>query len=173
MDDPLVAELERRWQTMPMGTSGAIRCLVRRTSPGVHDTPPAVTVAPGRGVIGDRYSASAKRHFGAQITLIERRVVELLAGGPERWHVPGDNLVVDLDLSEAGLPVGTRLGCGDAVLEITPVPHAGCDKFRERLGDHAIRWVNDRTRRERRLRGLHARVLAGGTLRVGDRLVRV
>lgn len=166
-------ELERRWQTLPMATTGAIRCLVRRTSPGVHDTPQAVTVAPGRGVLGDRYSASAKRHYGAQITLIERRVVELLAGGPERWHVPGDNLVVDLDLSEAALPAGTRLGCGGAVLEVTPVPHAGCDKFRARLGDEAIRWVNDRHWRARRLRGIHARVLVGGTLRVGDHLVRV
>ena len=167
------AELERRWQTLPMPITGAIRCLVRRTSPGVHETPRAVTVAPGRGVIGDRYSASAKRHPGAQITLIERRVVELLAGGPERWHVPGDNLVVDLDLSELGMPTGTRLASGGAVIEVTAVPHTGCDKFRERVGDEAIRWVNHRTRRERRLRGIHARVLVGGTLCVGDHLVRV
>jgi MOSC domain-containing protein YiiM len=170
--DAAADDLERRWRATPLAISGAIRCLVRRTAPGVHDTPAAIVVAPDRGVVGDRWAAGAAPHPEAQVTLIERRVVELLAGPPDRWHVPGDNLVVDLDLSAAALPIGARLACGDAVLEITAKPHAGCDKFRERLGDHALRWVNDRTRRDRRLRGVHARVLAGGTLRLRDQLVR-
>ena len=166
-------ELERRWQTLRIGTSGAIRCLVQRTSPGVHATPAAVVLSRSRGVVGDRWAASGNPHPEAQITLIERRVVELLLGASvERWHVSGDNFVVDLDLSVAALPVWTRFAVGDAVIEITPVPHAGCDKFRARLGDNALRWVNHRTRRDRRLRGVHARILVGGTVRVGDRLVR-
>jgi MOSC domain-containing protein YiiM len=173
--DSAVEELERRWRAMPVVTTGAIRSLVRRTAPGVHDTPGAIVVAPDRGVLGDRWAAGAAPHPECQVTLIERRIAELLAGGPDRWHVPGDNLVVDLDLSALALPVGARLAGADggAVLEITAKPHAGCDTFRERLGDHALRWVNDRANRDRRLRGVHARVLVGGTLRLRDRLVRV
>jgi hypothetical protein len=157
----------------PQGLDGTIHCLVRRVAPGVHDTPPAVTLAPGRGVIGDRWGSGGNPYLDAQVTLIERRICELVAGPPDRWHIPGDNFVVDLDLSVAALPVGTRLAAGDAVLEITALPHAGCDKFRARVGDHALRWVNDRAHRDRRLRGVHARILVGGTVRVRDRLARI
>lgn len=166
-------ELTRRWPTLPLATSGTIHTLVRRLGGGVHDTPDAITLSPVTGIVGDRWaSAGAKRHPEAQVTLMERRVVDLLTGHPSRWHVPGDNLVVDLDLSFAALPVGARLACGEVVLEITAKPHAGCDKFRARLGDDALRWVNAREHRALRLRGVNARILVGGTLRRGACLAR-
>jgi hypothetical protein len=163
---------EQQWQRSPVVDDGTIHTLVVRSADGVHDRPAAITLHEECGVIGDRWLRHATRTIESQVTLIERRVAAVLTGARDRWHVPGDNLVVDLDLSAAALPIGARLAAGDAVLEITAKPHAGCDKFRARLGDHALRWVNDRTRRDRRLRGVHARVLVGGTLRLRDRLVR-
>jgi MOSC domain-containing protein YiiM len=168
-----LAELEHRWRASTIGTSGVIHHLVRRPSPGIHETPTGFVLSPSRGVVGDRWAARQVPELQAQVSMIERRIVELLTGTRDRWNLPGDNLVVDLDLSVAALPVGTRLAAGDAVLEITAKPHAGCDRFRERLGDVALRWVNDRAHRDRRRRGVYARILVGGAVRKGDRLVRI
>ena len=165
-------ELEQRWRCAPLLNDGTIHTLVIRVGDGVHETPGAITLHEELGVLGDRWARTAKRTVESQVTLIERRIAEILAGPRERWHVPGDNLVVDLDLSKTALPTGARIAAGDVVLEITEKPHTGCDKFRGRMGDDALRWVNAREHREGRLRGIHARVLRGGVLRVGDRLVR-
>ena len=51
-------------------------------------------------------------------------------------------------------------------------PHAGCWKFRARLGDEALRWVNAAHNRSRRLRGLFARIIEAGVVSVGDRARR-
>ncbi|HEV3463636.1 MAG TPA: MOSC domain-containing protein, partial [Actinomycetota bacterium] len=75
---------------------------------------------------------------------------------------------VDLDLSEANLPPGTRLALGSAVIEISDKPHRGCKKFAERFGQEALRFVNSPVGRELRLRGVNAKVVATGTVRVGD-----
>ncbi len=80
----------------------------------------------------------------------------------------GDQLFVDLDLSAANLPTGTRLALGSAILEITAQPHAGCAKFSARFGPDALRFVNGPLGRELRLRGVYARVVQAGGLRTGD-----
>jgi hypothetical protein len=163
---------EQTWRRAPLLTDGTIHMLVVRVADGVHDRPDAIVLHEELGVLGDRWLRHPTRTIESQVTLIERRVAELLTGPRERWHVPGDNIVVDLDLSKETLPTGARIGAGDVILEITEKPHAGCNKFRSRLGDDALRWVNDRDHRGDRLRGVHARVLRGGVLRVGDRLQR-
>jgi MOSC domain-containing protein YiiM len=86
--------------------------------------------------------------------------------------VPGDNVIVELDLGEAALPVGTRLRLGSAVIEITAKVHAGCSKFRARMGDDALRWINAAPHRSRRLRGVFARIMSVGTVSVGDFVLR-
>lgn len=83
-------------------------------------------------------------------------------------HLPGDNFLVDFDLSDAAAPAGTRLQLGSALIEITTTPHLGCKKFRQRFGDDALQWVNDERTALRRLRGVNARVLASGSVWVGD-----
>jgi len=163
---------ERTWRCAPLLTDGTIHTLVVRVADGVHDRPDAIVLHEELGVIGDRWLWHPKRTVESQVTLMERRVAELLTGPRERWHVPGDNVVVDLDLSKQALPTGARLGAGDVILEITEKPHTGCQKFRARLGDDALRWINERDHRADRLRGVYARVLRGGVLRVGDRLQR-
>jgi MOSC domain-containing protein YiiM len=51
---------------------------------------------------------------------------------------------------------------------VTPEPHTGCAKFVERFGVEAMKFVNSPTGRALRLRGLNARVVQPGTIRVGD-----
>ena len=98
-------------------------------------------------------------------------MVELVRGPDTAVHMAGDNLLVDLDLSEAALPVGARLRAGTAVLEVSDQPHLGCKKFQARFGDEALRWINAEEHRSRRLRGVNCRILAGGRVAVGDPII--
>ena len=94
------------------------------------------------------------------------RVARLVNRNGLPLDAPGDNFLVDLDLSDEALPVGTRLRLGEALLEVSPAPHTGCKTFRERFGLEALTWVNDN--RDRRLRGMNCRVLEAGAVAVGD-----
>jgi MOSC domain-containing protein YiiM len=96
------------------------------------------------------------------------RVIALLAGDKERWPLAGDQLYVDLDLSVDNLPPGTRLNFGSAVVEVSDRPHTGCKKFAARFGLDALQFVNSPQGKQLRLRGLHARVVQPGVIRVGD-----
>jgi MOSC domain-containing protein YiiM len=157
-------DFEVRWTAVepaPRGR-GTVRLICVRVDEGVHETPEQVDVTVEDGVAGDRW-ATGRRDRDAQVTLMNVRVAELI-GGP--LDLPGDNFQVDLDLSEEALPVGTRLRIGSALLEVSPAPHTGCKKFRERFGLDALTWVNDN--RDRRLRGMNCRVLEAGAVAVGD-----
>ena len=101
------------------------------------------------------------------------RCVALLAQDPERRQLAGDQLYLDLDLSGSNLPPGTQLELGDAVIEVTDQPHTGCAKFSQRFGLDALRFVNSDVGKELRLRGLNARVVKSGSVRVGDSVRKV
>src|SRR5436309_2761103 len=125
-------DFEARWAAVepaPRG-SGTVRGICVRVDEGVHETPERVDVTVEDGLAGDRW-ATGRRDLDAQVTLMNVRVGELI-GGP--LDLAGDNFQVDLDLSEHALPVGTRLRIGSALLEVSPAPHTGCRKFRERFG---------------------------------------
>ena len=107
-------------------------------------------------------------HPGMQITIMNARVIALVAQDPARWALAGDQFYVDLDLSAANLPPGTRLAIGSAILEVTPEPHTGCGKFVERFGRDAMTFVNSPIGRQLSLRGINARVVQGGMVRRGD-----
>jgi MOSC domain-containing protein YiiM len=96
------------------------------------------------------------------------RAIALIAGDRDRWPIAGDQLYVDLDLSLDNLPPGTRLQIGDAVLEVSALPHTGCAKFSARFGADAARWINTPTGRALNLRGINARVVSSGQVRRGD-----
>lgn len=129
------------------------------------------------GLVGDdwfrrpsRTSAGGGPHPLMQIAIANSRFLSLLAGSAEGAAPAGDQLIVDLDLSESNLSPGTVLGVGSAVLEITDEPHLGCAKFRARYGRDALRAVNSSEGRGLRLRGVYARVVVSGTVRPGDRI---
>jgi MOSC domain-containing protein YiiM len=132
------------------------------------------------GAVGDMWatrpstsSPDGGPHPDRQVTLVNARAIAAIAGGKEHWALAGDQLYVDLDLSRASLPAGTQLAIGSAVIEITAEPHRGCAKFRERFGIEAVRFVNSPAGRDLNLRGVNARVLRDGTVRVGDTVRKV
>ena len=98
------------------------------------------------------------------------RAADLVGGTRERWALAGDQLYVDLDVSEANLPAGTRLAVGTAVTEISALPHTGCKKFVARFGLEAMLFVNAPDGRALRLRGVNARIVESGLVRPGDEI---
>lgn len=118
---------------------------------------------------GNRHTPDGSADPQAQITVTNVRATDLVAVDPARRELAGDQLYLDLDISMANLPAGTRLAVGgEAVLEISEKPHTGCAKFQARFGNDALRFVNSPVGRELRLRGLNARVVVPGTIRRGD-----
>ncbi|MEM8776113.1 MAG: MOSC domain-containing protein [Pseudomonadota bacterium] len=111
--------------------------------------------------------ANGAPHPDIQLTLINSRCINFIAGGAHRWHLAGDNLAVDLDLSEENLPVGQKLQIGDAIIQITDVWHGPCNKFLDRFGRDAVRFTAGQKWRRYRLRGVHAKVTRDGDIRVG------
>jgi MOSC domain-containing protein YiiM len=135
----------------------------------VRLAPAEIAVTPHEGVIGDRWASDPHRRPGNQISLINVHVIDSLSGGDdERARLAGDNLHVDLDLSEENLPVGTALTIGEAVLEISSEPHRPCKSFHARFGKSGAQKVARANRMGRRGRGVLAQVVRGGTIRVGD-----
>ena len=168
--EELVAGLERIRQAPRDG--GPLLRIVRRPRPGEREELDEGRLDLAEGLVGDGWSRRRSRRGGpnpdAQLTLMRSRVAELVAGDPERWGLAGDQLYVDLDLSEENLPAGSRLAIGSAVVELTPPPHTGCKKFVERFGMEAMLFVNSPEGRALRLRGANAKVVEPGSIAVGD-----
>lgn len=154
---------------------GRVEGLVLRPAggaPGTRRRCASIEVDPHEGVVGDRWAEGSERMPGAQVSLINVHALRSLAGGDEaKMALSGDNLHVDLDLSEENLPIGTRLEIGSAVLEVSDVPHRPCRSFHDRFGATAAKKVARGVRTGRRGRGVLCRVLVGGTIRVGDAIV--
>jgi MOSC domain-containing protein len=154
---------------------GRVELIVCRPAVGHREVLNVAEVDHLVGVVGDCWrtrgsSSTPDGNFNpdAQITLMNARSVAAIAGERERWQLAGDQFYVDLDLSEANLPPGTRVEVGAAVLEVTALPHRGCGKFLKRFGIDAVKFVNSAVGRELNLRGINARVVQGGTVRTGD-----
>ena len=54
------------------------------------------------------------------------------------------------------------------VIEVSEEPHTGCTKFVSRFGLEAMKFVNSPLGRALNLRGINARVVRNGRIRVGD-----
>jgi MOSC domain-containing protein YiiM len=155
--------------------SGRIVLIVRRPAVGQRDLPAEAMLDQDTGLDGDNWLArgssstpDGSAHPNRQITVMSARVAELVADGTERMPLCGDQLLVDLDLSVDNLPAGSLLAVGQAVLRVSEEPHLGCAKFVERFGGEAMRFVNSRLGRQLRMRGMNARIVVPGMVRVGD-----
>ena len=146
---------------------GTVELVVRRPVEGEREVLEEGVLDLEHGLVGDRWR-NGSAHPDAQVTVMNARAIALIARDPERWALAGDQLYVDLDISKANLPAGTRLEVGSAVLEVTEAPHTGCAKFTERFGSAATRFVNKPPGRDLRLRGMNAKVVESGTVRPGD-----
>lgn len=130
-------------------------------------------LSPQLGVHGDGWSNQRSPNAKAQMTLMNSRAIALIAGTTERWALAGDQLYVDLDLSDDNMKPGQRLSVGSAVLEVTDKPHLGCAKFASRFGNEALEFVNSTQGRCLRLRGMYVIVVEAGMVKVGDSIVKV
>jgi len=154
---------------------GELKLIVCRPEIDGRETPSEARLDVETGLIGDNWLARGSRHMpdGAadpemQLNIMNSRVVDLVAGSADRWPLAGDQLYVDMDLGQENLPPGTRLELGDAVIESTEPPHTGCKKFAARFGVDAMVFVNSGRGKELNFRGICAKVVKSGDIRVGD-----
>jgi MOSC domain-containing protein YiiM len=154
---------------------GALELIVRRPASGEREVLDTAQLDAAVGLEGDTWKDRPSRkmpgnqpHPDMQLNIMNVRAIAAISPDAGRWPLAGDQLYLDLDISVSNLPPGTRLAVGDAVIEVTAEPHTGCAKFTERFGLEAMRWVNSAEGKALRLRGMNARVVRSGTIRVGD-----
>ena len=154
---------------------GRLELIVRRPSIDAREVLDEAILDEHVGLVGDTWSQRPSRrtadgspHPRMQLNIMNARAAALFALDPERRQLAGDQLYLDLDLSEENLPPGTRLSIGTAVVEITEQPHRGCAKFAARFGTDALRFVNSDDGISVNARGVNAAVVTGGVIRPGD-----
>ena len=155
--------------------NGELKLIVRRPATGQREVLEKGELDLVVGLIGDNWKTRGSRHMpdgsanpNSQITIMNSRVIALLAPEEQRWPLAGDQLYVDFDLSATNIPPGTRLAIGSAVVEVTAQPHAGCKKFADRFGVDAVEYINAPEQKEMQLRGINSKVVQPGVIRVGD-----
>jgi hypothetical protein len=130
--------------------AGTVELVVRRPAEGEREVLDEGVLDLEEGLVGDRWRPAAGGYGGAddgraaQITLMNARVIDLVAGDRDRLEV------------------------GSAVLEVSDLPHTGCAKFTARFGSAATRFINAKPNRELRLRGMNTRIVTPGRVRPGD-----
>ena len=156
-------------------TDGTVELIVRGPAVDEREVVDEAELDVAAGLVGDTWLERGSRatedgsaNPKAQLTVMNARLVDLVAGRRERWPLAGDQLFVDLDLSKENVPPGTRLALGTAVIEATDDPHTGCAKFSARFGSDALRFINSLQGRALQLRGINARVVTAGRIRPGD-----
>jgi MOSC domain-containing protein len=154
---------------------GVLELIVRRPRKGEREVLQEGALDLCEGLVGDGWkdrrssrSADGLAHPDMQINVMSSRVAALVSQDRARWQLAGDQLFVDMDLSADNMPPGTQLAIGSAVIEVTQEPHTGCGQFVERFGLDAMKFVNSPLGRQLQLRGVNARVVQPGVIRVGD-----
>ena len=159
---------------------GALEMIVIRPQKNARKVLDSCELSFANGANGDHWARGCWKslpdgspHPDVQIAIMNSRALKAVAGSKERWPLAGDNLIVDLDLSSENLSPGQTLQIGEAELEITNVPHSGCAKFMDRYGKDAVRYFNSKKGKAQHLRGVYARVVRDGTVRLGDAVRKV
>jgi MOSC domain-containing protein YiiM len=162
-------DLERAFAALPSAPQhrGRVALIVRRREGGWRETPDRARLTPEAGLPGDAWGRHAAPKPEAQLAVMQIDVAALIANG-QPLALFGDNLFLELDLSAANLPLGSRVRVGGASLEVTPKPHNGCHKFRARFGPEALEFVSKPDLRPRNLRGIYFRVVEAGEVASGD-----
>src|SRR6266511_4890736 len=154
---------------------GTLKMIVRRPNVDEREVLQEGELNTAEGLVGDTWKVRVNKHsadgltnVNAQITMMNARTIALLAQDEESWPLAGDQLYVDMNLSDDNLPPGTQLGIGSAILEVSPDPHTGCNKFSSRFGVEALKFVNSPEGKRLHLRGINTKVIQAGIIRVGD-----
>lgn len=173
------AELESKTENILAAPkdAGPIEMIVRRPGENEREVVESGVLTSEGGLVGDswidRVDEEGNPHMAAQLTLMNARVADAVAVSRDRWPLAGDQVYIDMDISHENLPAGSRIQVGDAVVEISDVPHTGCAKFAGRFGKEALRFANVGAGRDNRFRGVNAFVVEGGSFSVGDKVTKL
>jgi hypothetical protein len=155
--------------------NGVLKFIIRRPQEGKREILAEAELHLVHGLVGDNWkirgstkTPDGSAHPDKQLNIMNSRAIALMARIPERWPLAGDQLYIDLDLSADNLPPGTRLKLGEAIIEVTAEPHTGCRKFLARFGRDAVKFVNSPLGKQLHLRGINAKVIQPGVIRLGD-----
>jgi MOSC domain-containing protein YiiM len=151
------------------GDAGLLKAIVVRPAANERRTLATAQLTPEGGIDGDRWVHEDAPDKLGQVSLMNARFLRQIAGRDDAICLAGDNLIVDLDLSDENLPPGTRLAVGKSVvIEVNGEPHTGCGKFQKRYGADARNFMNNERGTRLHLRGRYASIVTGGTISVGD-----
>ena len=155
--------------------NGVLQMIVRRPNVDEREAIDEGELDTVEGLVGDTWKSRGSTHtadgspnVNAQITITNARAIALLAQDEERWSLAGDQLYIDMDLSDDNIPPGTQLTIGSAIVEVSAQPHSGCKKFSSRFGVEAMKFVNSPEGKQLHLRGINTKVIQAGIIRVGD-----
>jgi len=160
--------------------NGVLELIVRRPQIGVREPLEEGELHLAEGLVGDSWikrgssrTSDGSPHPDMQLNIMNARAIALIAQHKDRWPLAGDQLFIDMDLTAENLPAGTQLSLGSAIIEVTAEPHLGCKKFVGRFGLDAMKFVNSLVGRQLHLRGINARVVQAGVIRVGDPVKKI
>lgn len=158
-------------------SGGAVEMLCFRPGFGQRDFVSELAVTRDKGIPGERWGAApwlkledGTGHPGIQVSILPRRVLDLVWRDRMGTVHPGDTFVCDLDTSEANLPEGQLLSVGTAVLRVSEVWNDGCAKWKVRYGTPAYDWIRAPEHRALRLRGVLCSIERDGMITNGDRV---
>jgi hypothetical protein len=157
-------------------SEGQLTAIIARPAANERQTLKMATLTPERGIDGDRWHKDSFYRLKdgqsdprCQVSLMNGRFLQQIAVAEDNMCLAGDNLIVDLDLSESNLPAGSRLAIGsNVIVEISDLSHTGCSKFANRFGQEARAFANNSRGKELHLRGRYARIVHGGSISIGD-----
>ena len=171
------------WQALPdvlaaPKTDAKIDMLCFRAGFGLRSFPDRLAMTRAGGIEGERWLtqpwlrlADGSPDPRIQVSILPRRVLDLVWRDRAGTLHPGDPIVADLDMSHANLPVGTLLQAGSAVLRVSDEPNDGCVKWKALYGVAAMEWIVATEHAPYRLRGVLCSIEQDGVVGVADRIV--
>ena len=155
--------------------TGVLELIVRRPQTETREVLDMGELDLVEGLVGDNWqrrgssqTADGSAHPDMQLTVTNARLMALVAQDKQHWPLAGDQLYIDFDLSVNNVPPGTRLSLGATVIQITEPAHTGCKKFAARFGLDALKFISSPEGKQLQLRGVNAKVIRPGAIRVGD-----